>query len=64
MARFMTGFKTLFQKLTDLVYIVLRLFPSGSSKARGLIYHLYIIIHKCSVPTSCTVSLNRDMSQT
>ena len=43
MARFMKGFKTLFQELTDLVYIIMRLFPSGSSKARGFICHLYNI---------------------
>ena len=57
MARFMKGFKTL---LTDLVCIVLRLFPSGSSKARGFIYHLYNIVRKCSVPTSYNVSLIRE----
>ena len=60
----MKSFKALFQKLTDLVCIILRLFPSGRSKARRFIYHLYNIIHKCSVPTSCNVSLIRDMSQT
>ena len=53
-ARFMKSFKALFQKLTDLVCIILRLFPS-------FIYHLYNI---SSVPTSCNVSLIRDMSQT
>ena len=60
----MKHFKTLFQKLTDLLCNILRLFPSGSSKARGFTYHLYNIIHKCSVPTSCNISLIRDMSQT
>ena len=53
----MKSFQALFQKLTDLVCIIsFRLIESMK-------IHLSFV-YKCSVPTSCNVSLIRDMSQT
>ena len=62
MARFMKGFKTSFQELTDLVCIILRLFFQAHRKHENSSIIKFCII-SFSVPTSCNVSLIRDMSQ-